>query len=163
MNDRLSAQANSATMQAGDYPRIIAGTRERSDKIALTADWILLEFAAYYSESRHIPELAKKAFEERDHATSLALSMRRLALYSSGISELGVRLREALPSVSTDAGLWQDIEQGFLLLIQGRYEADLAFAFINSVKRRIHQGEWQPVEYSFQKADKATADYSGDI
>ena len=163
MNDRLSAQANSATMQAGDYPRIIAGTRERSDKIALTADWILLEFAAYYSESRHIPELAKKAFEERDHATSLALSMRRLALYSSGISELGVRLREALPSVSTDAGLWQEIEQGFLVLIQGRYEADLAFAFINSVKRRIHQGEWQPVEYSFEKADKATGDYSGEI
>ena len=163
MSRRDSVQANSGATQAGDYPRAIAAENGRKEKITLTTDWILLEFAAYYSESRHIPELAKKAFEERDHATSLELSKRRLALYSFGISELGARLREAFPSVSTDAALWHEIEQGFLLLIQGRYEADLAFAFINSVKRRIHQGEWQPVEYSFRKADKATADYSGDI
>jgi isocitrate dehydrogenase kinase/phosphatase len=163
MSDRVSVQENSGATLAGDYPCTIAAAKDRGNKIALTADWILQEFAAYYSESRHIPELAKKAFEERDHATSLELSKRRLALYSFGISELGARLREAFPGVSTDAALWGEIEQGFLLLIQGRYEADLAFAFINSVKRRIHQGEWRPVEYSFQKANKVTADYSGKI
>ena len=163
MSERECVQGSSAAAQSSDYPRTIAAAKGRAEKIAHAADWILLEFAAYYSESRHIPELAKRAFEERDHGTSLELSKRRLALYSSGISESGVRLRDAFPGVSTDAALWQEIEQGFLLLIQGRYEADLAFAFINSVKRRIHQGEWQPVEYSFQKADEATADYSGEI
>ena len=163
MSDPASMQASSAAPQAGDFLCRIAAAKDRSEKVDLTADWILFEFAAYYSESRHIPELAKRAFEERDHATSLVLSKRRLALYSTGISELGVRLREAFPTVAKDAALWHEVEEAFLLLIQGRYEADLAFAFINSVKRRIHQGEWQPVEYSFRKADQATANFSGEI
>jgi len=163
MSERVIDQGNSEPAPTIDYPGAIAAANTRGEKIAHAADWTLLEFAAYYSESRHIPELAKKAFEERDHGTSLELSKRRLALYSFGITELGTRLRDAFPSVSTDAALWQEIEQGFLLLIQGRYEADLAFAFINSVKRRIHQGEWQPVEYSFEKADQATGNFSGEI
>ena len=163
MSERVIVQGSSGPAPTIDYPDTISAAKDRSEKISHAADWTLLEFAAYYSESRHIPELAKKAFEERDHGTSRELSKRRLALYSFGITELGTRLRDAFPDVSTDAALWQEIEQGFLLLIQGRYEADLAFAFINSVKRRIHQGEWQPVEYSFEKADQATADYSGDV
>ncbi|NCF27157.1 MAG: bifunctional isocitrate dehydrogenase kinase/phosphatase [Gammaproteobacteria bacterium] len=163
MSDRAPVEMQSAATQAGDYPRMIAEAKSRSDKVALTADWILQEFAAYYSESRHIPELAKQAFEERDHATSLALSKRRLALYSFGISELGLRLRETFPQAVKDAELWNEVEEGFLRIIHGRYEADLAFAFINSVKRKIHQGEWEPVEYSFRRADDAIADYSGEI
>ncbi len=163
MSDHASIEMQSAATQASDYPRLIAEAKSRSDKVALTADWILQEFATYYSESRHIPELAKQAFEERDHATSLALSKRRLALYSFGISELGLRLRETFPQVVKDAELWNEVEEGFLRIIHGRYEADLAFAFINSVKRKIHQGEWEPVEYSFRKADDAIADYSGEI
>jgi isocitrate dehydrogenase kinase/phosphatase len=163
MSERVFVQGNSGLAQSSNYPGKIAAANVRGEKIAHAADWILSQFAAYYSESRHIPELAKKAFEQRDHGTSLELSKRRLALYSTSISELGAQLRDAFPGVSTDAALWAEIEQRFLLLIQGRYEADLAFAFINSVKRRIHQGEWEPVEYSFEKADKATADYSGEI
>ena len=163
MSDGAPIGATSGATRPGDYPRRIATARDRSEKIALAAGWVLQEFSAYYSESRHIPELAKRAFEGRDHATSLTLSKRRLALYSTGISELGIRLREAYPGVANDAVLWREVEEGFLLLIQGRYEADLAFAFINSVKRKIHQGEWEPVEYSFRKADEATANFSGDI
>ncbi len=163
MSDGAPIDATSEASRSGDYPCRIAAAKGRSEKIALAAVWVLQEFSAYYSESRHIPELAKRAFEERDHATSLTLSKRRLALYSTGISELGIRLREAYPRVANDAVLWREVEQGFLLLIQGRYEADLAFAFINSVKRKIHQGEWEPVEYSFRKADEATANFSGEI
>ncbi|GMQ76241.1 MAG: bifunctional isocitrate dehydrogenase kinase/phosphatase [Gammaproteobacteria bacterium] len=163
MSDPASIHAKSAAADAGDYSCLIAAARDRGEKIALTADWILQEFAAYYSESRHIPELAKQAFEQRDHTTSLTLSKRRLALYSTAISELGVRLRDTFPRVVRDAALWHEVEQVFLLLIRGRYEADLAFAFINSVKRRIHQGEWQPVEYSFRKADDATVNFSGEV
>ncbi len=140
MSDGAPTDGTSTSKPPGDYPRRIAAATGRSEKTTLTADWILQEFAAYYSESRHLPELAKRAFEERDHATSLTLSKRRLALYSTGITELGVRLREAYPRVASDAAPWREVEAEFLPLIQGRYEADLAFAFINSVKRMIHQG-----------------------
>jgi isocitrate dehydrogenase kinase/phosphatase len=163
MSDGAATDGTSTSKRPGDYPRRIAAAAGRSEKATLTADWILQEFAAYYSESRHLPELAKRAFEERDHATSLTLSKRRLALYSTGITELGVRLREAYPRVASDAALWREVEADFLPLIQGRYEADLAFAFINSVKRMIHQGEWEPVEYSFRKADEAMANFSGEV
>jgi isocitrate dehydrogenase kinase/phosphatase len=121
VSDGAPTDATSKTKRPGDYPRRIAAAKGRSEKITLTADWILQEFAAYYSESRHLPELAKRAFEERDHATSLTLSKRRLALYSTGISELGIRLREAYPRVADDAVLWREVEESFLLLIQGRY------------------------------------------
>lgn len=163
MSDSAPTDGTSTSKPPGDYPRRIAAATGRSEKTSLTADWVLQEFAAYYSESRHLPELAKCAFEEQDHATSLTLSKRRLALYSTGITELGVRLREAYPRVASDAALWREVEADFLPLIQGRYEADLAFAFINSVKRMIHQGEWEPVEYSFRKADEAMANFSGEI
>jgi isocitrate dehydrogenase kinase/phosphatase len=156
-------EAKSAASKPRDYARVIAEASSRSDKVDLTAEWILQEFSVYYSESRHIPELAKQAFEQRDPATSLALSKRRLALYSDGISELGVRLCETFPQAVKDAALWQELEGRYLRLIKGRYEADLAFAFINSVKRKIHQGEWEPVEYAFRKAGEPIADYSVEI
>jgi len=163
MSEHASIRAGASGEDTGDYPRRIAAARERSDKIALTTGWILNMFAAYYTESREIPALAKRAFETRDHATSLALSKKRLALYSDGIEELGAKLREAFPQVASDPALWREVEDRYLSLIHGRYEADLAFAFTNSVKRRIHQGEWQPVEYGFSEANDATADYTGEI
>jgi isocitrate dehydrogenase kinase/phosphatase len=161
MNHRVPTQVDSGT--PGDHARRIAAACDRDQKTALTADWILQEFAAYYTESRDIPDLAKQAFEARDHATSLALSKRRLALYSTGIEELGTRLREAFPQVANDDALWREVEGRYRPLIEDRYEADLAFAFLNSVKRRIHQGEWQPVEYAFRSADETTADSSNEI
>jgi isocitrate dehydrogenase kinase/phosphatase len=161
MSHRASAQVDSGT--PGDHARLIAAARDRGEKVALTADWILQEFTGYYTESRDIPDLAKQAFESRDHATSLALSKRRLALYSNGIEELGSRLREAFPRVAKDESIWREVEARYLPLIEDRYEADLAFAFLNSVKRRIHQGEWQPVEYAFRGTVGATANSSNGI
>ncbi len=155
MNDTVSS--------ATGYADRIMNAAERGEKVALTADWILQVFADYYTESRHIPALAKQAFEARDHATSLDLSRRRLALYSAGVEELGTKLRRAFPQVANDAMLWQEVEGRYLPLIQGRYEADLAFAFINSVKRMIHQGEWQPVEYAFRESEAATKDFSAEV
>jgi isocitrate dehydrogenase kinase/phosphatase len=154
MNRHVSAPLDADARD--DHASLISAAAEQSEKVALAADWILQEFIAYYTESRDIPALAKKAFEARDHATSLALSKRRLALYSIGIEGLGTRLREAFPRIANDEGLWRQVEDRYLPLIEGRYEADLAFAFLNSVKRRIHQGEWQPVEYAFRSSDEST-------
>ncbi|NIM73414.1 MAG: bifunctional isocitrate dehydrogenase kinase/phosphatase [Gammaproteobacteria bacterium] len=146
-----------------EHASLIAGTANQGEKVALAADWILQAFAAYYTESRDIPALAEKAFEARDHATSLELSKRRLALYSIAINSVGMRLKKAFPRVANDESLWREIEGGYLPLIEGRYEADLAFAFLNSVKRRIHQGEWQPVEYAFGGSDESMGGSRNDV
>ncbi len=159
-------EAASATLDmhdADDQARRIAAAGGRGEKAALMANWILQVFTAYYTESRNIPALAKQAFEDRDHGTSLALSKRRIALYSVGIEELGARLLACVPEVASDDALWREVEDHYLPLIEGRYEADLAFAFVNSIKRRIHQGEWQPVEYAFRGEDEVSAGVSNEI
>jgi isocitrate dehydrogenase kinase/phosphatase len=163
MNAEASRAAQPGTPPAGDYPNSISAAATRGEKVALTVDWILQSFNFFYTESRHVPKLAKLAFEQRDPATSLALSKRRLALYGEAIVDLGVRLRDAFPQVAKDPALWHEVEERFLERIKGRYEADIAFAFVNSVKRRIHQGEWEPVEYSFRKSRDPVVDYSGEI
>ena len=61
-----------------DCGELVRHAQNEARKVTLTAGWILQEFDAYYSESRGIPELAQAAFEDRDHATSLSLSRRRL-------------------------------------------------------------------------------------
>ena len=136
-----------------DYHRRVSQAEDVGEKIILAAEWMLRMFVAYYTESRDIPALAKRAFETRDHGTSLELSRRRLALYSVGIETLAKELRGAFPEIASDESLWPALEARYLPLIEGRYEADLAFAFMNSAKRMIHQGEWQPVEYAFQEIE----------
>ncbi len=137
-----------------------AGDEERIDTVAR---WILNEFDHYYFESRGIPALAKRAFETRDPPTSLALSRRRLSIYSISIAELAARLREVFPQVVTDERTWELIETRYLSFIEGRYEADLAFAYIHSVRRKVHQGEWRPVEYSFSDEHGGGADFPAEV
>ena len=138
MNDRSS-----------DYADLIAATRFIDERAELAARWILAEFDAYYVESRNIPNLAKAAFERRDPATSLDLSLRRLSVYSISVHALARRLREALPSAAEDEAFWERIEARYLTLIEGRYESDLAFAYIHSARRMMYEGMWKPVDYTF--------------
>ena len=132
-----------------DYGALVGHAADEARKVALTAGWILQEFDAYYIESRGIPKLAQQAFEERDHGTSLTLSRRRLSIYSESIHRLGPRLVTALPFLAESERLWRRIERAYLPLISGRYEADLAFAYIHSVRRVIQRDEWKPVAYAF--------------
>ncbi len=115
--------------------------------------WVLQQFDTYYAESRDIPYRAKEAFEKKDPRSSLALSKRRLSMYSESISELAAALENAFPLLAENEELWGQIETGYLKLIEERYEADIAFAYVHSVRRKIYQGEWKPVEYSFTKHD----------
>ncbi|MDH3687988.1 MAG: bifunctional isocitrate dehydrogenase kinase/phosphatase [Gammaproteobacteria bacterium] len=146
----------------GNAASIVCATTE-SEKIELTARWVLQEFDAYYFESRHIPALAKKAFENRDPQTSLALSKRRLSIYSESITDLGMQLKEAYPLVAENELVWDKVELQYMPLIKGRYEADLAFAYFHSVRRKIYQGEWKPVEYSFSESTDTQIDYSSAV
>jgi isocitrate dehydrogenase kinase/phosphatase len=138
-----------------------AQTAARGDEAAVSlAHWMLREFDDYYNESRGIPERAKKAFEGRDPGESLTLSRRRLSIYSESVHALAPRIVERYPHLAEIESNWRSIEEAYLPLIEGRYEADLAYAFLNSVQRMIYQGEWQPVEYAFGEGDRLRPDAS---
>lgn len=146
-----STPAVSASFGDADLPDHIAGASTEDGKIALTARWILRQFDDYYRESRNIPWLAKQAFERRDPPTSIWLSKRRLSMYSECINIMGPRLKAVYPQVAEDEGLWERVQACYVPLIEGRYWSDLAFAFFRSVRRRVYQGEWKPVEYAFKE------------
>ena len=138
MNDRYA-----------EYASRIEAAGSIDERSGLAARWILAEFDAYYVESRSIPSLAKSAFEQRDPAMSLDLSLRRLSVYSVSAHALARRLRAALPEVAEDETFWTRLEARYLALIEGRYESDLAFAYIHSARRMVYEGMWKPVEYMF--------------
>ena len=138
MNDRYA-----------EYASRIGAAGSIEERSGLAARWILAEFDAYYVESRSIPNLAKSAFEQRDPAMSLDLSLRRLSVYSVSAHALARRLRAALPEVAEDETFWARLEARYLTLIEGRYESDLAFAYIHSARRMVYEGMWKPVEYMF--------------
>ena len=135
--------------RSAEYADRIAAATSLGERAELAARWILAEFDAYYVESRNIPTLAKAAFERLDPASSLHLSLRRLSVYSVSVHALARRLREALPSAADDESFWERIEARYLTLIGGRYESDLAFAYIHSARRMMYEGMWKPVEYAF--------------
>ena len=135
--------------QGRDYASRIAAVESIDERADLAARWILAEFDAYYVESRNIPTLAKAAFERRDPAASLDLSLRRLSVYSVSVHTLARCLRDALPTAAEDERFWERIETHYLTLIQGRYESDLAFAYIHSARRMMYAGMWKPVDYTF--------------
>ena len=132
-----------------DYAALTADARSIDERTDLAARWILAEFDAYYVESRNIPNLAKAAFERLDPASSLHLSLRRLSVYSVSAQALARRLRDALPLAAEDESFWERIEARYLTLIEGRYESDIAFAYIHSARRMMFEGMWKPVEYAF--------------
>lgn len=143
---------------------INAGIPERVWKVMhehetprFTAQSILDEFDAYYAESREIPWLARRAFENRDPGESLLLSRRRLLIYSESIREVADSLKRTLPGLVGDEALWREIEAAYLPLIGDRYQADLATAYFHSVRRILYQDEWKPVEYSFGGAVRSGA------
>lgn len=136
-----------------DYGALIVHADTTTQKIQLTATWISEQFDTYYAESRDIPYRAKEAFEKEDPRRSLALSKRRLSMYSESIAELASALQKVFPSLAENEELWGHIETQYLRLIERRYEADIAFAYVHSVRRKIYQGEWKPVEYSFTRHD----------
>jgi isocitrate dehydrogenase kinase/phosphatase len=118
------------------------------DGPAALARRVLAEFDACYQQSRRIPGLAKQAFEDRDHAQSLDLSRRRLSIYGESIHALARAIAARDPGLAATQDQWRRVEEAYLAMIEGRYEADLAYAFINSVQNQIYQGAWRPLDYA---------------
>jgi isocitrate dehydrogenase kinase/phosphatase len=141
----------------------IAGAESEAERVRLTAELVLEAFDDYYVESRQIPRLAQQAFESRNPAASLELSRKRLSIYRDSIDELGRRLAAAFPLMIHEESLWRQVEERYLPLIADRYEADLAFAYIHSVRRIICRGEWTPVTYSLDEAGETKGDASAPV
>ncbi len=126
--------------------------------VQATAEAILALFDAYLTEYNRLAWAAKEAFENRDPATSLTVARRRLTIYSETIHQVARRLTRVLPQLTADEPLWRRIEEAYLPLTEGRYEQDLALAYIHSARRMLFQDEWKPVEYSFGNTNHAALD-----
>ena len=133
----------------------IAGAGDEDAVVQATAEAILALFDAYYAEYNRLAWAAKAAFENRDPATSLTVARRRLTIYSETVRQAARRLTRVLPQLSADEPLWRRIEEAYLPLTEGRYEQDLALAYIHSARRMLFQDEWKPVEYSFGNTSHA--------
>lgn len=122
--------------------------RTREERTQIIGDTILAVFDHYYYRSRRIPYSAKRAYEARNWPEMAQLSRDRLAIYSRSLDTFAPMLRSAFPQVPDVRGLWVEIEARVLDAIRGRYEADLAFAYLRSVRRAVQPGEWTPVAYA---------------
>ena len=135
--------------KAQEYINAIANGGDERGIYDASARWILHEFDKYYSEFLSVAATAKLAFEQRNPSLSVSISKKRLSMYSESMRNLGVQLKRAIPFRVEDEELWDKLESKYWELIQHRYEADLALAYIHSVRRSILRGEWKPVAYSF--------------
>jgi len=133
-----------------DYAARVTAAPPGRTRVELTAAWILNVFDDFYAEFQRLTWAAKGAFESRDHPTAVANARRRLGLYNATVYPLAEQLQAAFPQLREHEPLWQEVEALYRTSLDGRYEADLALAYLHSAQRRVHHGEWKPVEYGFR-------------
>ena len=156
MDEIVSAPRGAGADKASaDRFERIGRTEQVAEAVRLVADSVLSVFDDYYNECRRISWRAKDAFERRNPAESVELSRRRLTIYSKTIRHIAARLNTVFPRRAGDEPLWREVEAAYMRRVAGRYEADLAAAYIHSVRRILYQDEWKPVEYSFGTQDQA--------
>src|SRR5450755_5015527 len=138
------------------YSRLVACAGERV-RIAAAAHLILAIFDDFYGQLCEYPYRAKRAFETMDPHASIRISRERLELYSGYIAKHGPRIYAAFPALSNNATFWDELDRLFVAMIFERYEADIAFSFVHSIRRNIDHGIWRPVAYSFPPPSKRRA------
>lgn len=148
MDSRDSARPDTHTRSADYAARVSAAPSERAG-LALSAEWILSVFDSFYAEFLRLTWAAKAAFETCSHPTAVANARTRLGLYNATVYPLAEELCAAFPELKTREPLWRELETICRATVHGRYEADLALAYLHSAQRVVHQGEWTPVEYGF--------------
>jgi isocitrate dehydrogenase kinase/phosphatase len=147
-----SARASGPAPQGAgaDYAALIGAATYDRERIDLTAAWILKVFDDFYAEFLRLTWSAKTAFETRDHPAAIANARKRLGLYNATVYPLAEELRLAFPQLKEREPLWWAVEAVYRAAVHGRYEADLALAYLHSAQRRVHHGEWKPVVYGFE-------------
>ena len=132
-----------------DYAALVASAESERARVKLSAAWIASVFDEFYEEFLKLTWLAKASFENRDPPASVAHAKRRLGLYNATVYALAEDLRAAFPALARREALWVEVEAAFLPPVAGRYEADLALAYLHSARRRLYHGDWKQVEYAF--------------
>jgi isocitrate dehydrogenase kinase/phosphatase len=135
------------------------GAARREDRIRITAEWVMTQFEQFYRDFLEVPDRAKTAFEQQHHATSIWLSRHRLSLYSSCIHRMGAYLKAVQPNISNDVDFLNDLESLYWEMAKDRYEADVAYAFMHSIRRMVYRDEWKPVDYSFWESSADAQKY----
>ncbi|MCP4329221.1 MAG: bifunctional isocitrate dehydrogenase kinase/phosphatase [Alphaproteobacteria bacterium] len=135
--------------------RALEQARSEPEKVALIAALIFDVFGDYYARSRAMPAAAKAAFENMDWTRSIDISRERLIIYTRSISRLAPLLKLFCREVESRDAFWEEVERAYLALIAGHYQADVAFAFLSSVRRKIYQDQWKAVEYTYGAAGDA--------
>jgi isocitrate dehydrogenase kinase/phosphatase len=135
--------------EAIDYAAVVASAPSERERVELSAAWIASVFDRFYAEFLQLTWLAKTAFENRDAPASVALAKQRLGLYNATVYALAEDLRAAFPALARSEALWAELEATYLPAVTGRYEEDLALAYLHSARRRLYRGDWKPVEYAF--------------
>jgi isocitrate dehydrogenase kinase/phosphatase len=150
----MSIQTELAVEQAYSHLRRCADPGARVGKAARL---ILSIYDDFYSQLCEYPHRAQRAFETRDPHASIRISQERLGLYSRYISEHGPRIHAAFPALATDSAVWDALDRLYMAMIVDRYDADIAFSFVHSIRRNIGHGLWKPVAYSFPPPSKLRA------
>ncbi len=139
----------------------LQSARNPDQQAQILSDVVLQEFDRFYLDFRAIPGRAKSAFEERDFPQSLLHSQNQLLLYGERMHALASTLAAQMPASESATMLWDELEMLYRGLVSGRYEADLALAFLHSVRRSVFMAEWKAVDYSVGiKADASAAGIS---
>ncbi|MFZ9037723.1 MAG: isocitrate dehydrogenase kinase/phosphatase AceK regulatory subunit [Gammaproteobacteria bacterium] len=141
----------------------MVGAAQREDRIRMTAEWVLAQFEQFYAEFLDVPYQARTAFEQQHHSTSIWLSRYRLSLYSSYIHRMGAYLKAIQPNISVDVNFLNQLEARFWRMVENRYESDVAYAFMHSIRRMVYRDEWKPVEYSFWGSNENSEQYPAEL
>ena len=141
----------------------MVGAAQREDRIRMTAEWVLAQFEQFYAEFLDVPYQARTAFEQQHHSTSIWLSRYRLSLYSSYIHRMGAYLKAIQPNISIDVNFLNQLEARFWRMVENRYESDVAYAFMHSIRRMVYRDEWKPVEYSFWGSNENSEQYPAEL
>ncbi|MEO1774147.1 MAG: isocitrate dehydrogenase kinase/phosphatase AceK regulatory subunit [Pseudomonadota bacterium] len=149
----LAERLNSATIAAHGIARMEAATTEREKADALAA-CALAMFEDYFALSRTIPARAKRAFETRDWPRSIALSQERIKIFLESIEGGVPHLERALKTHDRIGGFWNTVEERFRSALGRRYEAELALAYLSTIRRRVYQDSWTPVNYHRLRSER---------
>ena len=124
----------------------------------ILSDWIQQVFDDFYRDFCAIPAKAKAAFEAGAFQQSLQNSRDRLTLYGERMHALAHTLTEEYPGNTVAPELWDRLEQHYTASVAGRYEADLALAFLHSVRRAVFMDNWTPVDYAVDIKTQSSSD-----
>jgi isocitrate dehydrogenase kinase/phosphatase len=136
---------------------LLTGCTDPAERVGKTARLILTIYDDFYRQLCEYPHRAQRAFETMDPHASIRISQERLELYSRYIAEHGPRIHAAFPALASDSAVWDALDRLFMAMIVDRYDADIAFSFVHSIRRNIGHGLWKPVAYSFPPPSKLRA------